>query len=52
MDTGATHNFMKYAEAVRLGLKVKKGIGYLKTVNATIKPLDGVIRGVKMSLGK
>ena len=52
VDTGATHNFMKYAEAVRLDLKVEKGIGYLKTVNAAIKPLDGVIRGVEMSLGK
>ncbi|KAK2974450.1 hypothetical protein RJ640_002857, partial [Escallonia rubra] len=52
MDTGATHNFITMGEAERLGLNVVDGGGWLKTVNAEAKPLQGIIRRVEMCLGK
>ncbi|KAK2978747.1 hypothetical protein RJ640_003906 [Escallonia rubra] len=52
MDTGATHNFITMGEAERLGLNVVDGGGWLKTVNAEAKPLQGTIRRVEMCLGK
>ncbi|KAK2967413.1 hypothetical protein RJ640_022345 [Escallonia rubra] len=52
MDTGATHNFITMEEAKRLGLNVVDGGGWLKTVNAEAKPLQGTIRRVEMCLGK
>ncbi|GMQ12089.1 hypothetical protein CsSME_00054546 [Camellia sinensis var. sinensis] len=51
VDTGASHNFIKDEEAKRLGLKVDKGQGWLKTVNAEAKPLNGIARGVELHLG-
>ncbi|KAK2987398.1 hypothetical protein RJ640_020595 [Escallonia rubra] len=52
MDTGATHNFITMEEAKRLGLNVVDGGGWLKTVNAEAKPLQGTVRQVEMCLGK
>ncbi|KAK2980478.1 hypothetical protein RJ640_009748 [Escallonia rubra] len=52
MDTGATHNFITTGEAKRLGLNVVDGGGWLKTVNAEAKPLQGTVRRVEMCLGK
>ncbi|KAK2970551.1 hypothetical protein RJ640_000936 [Escallonia rubra] len=52
MDTGATHNFITMEEAKRLGLNVVDGGGWLKTVNAEAKPLQGTVRRVEMCLGK
>ncbi|KAK2980793.1 hypothetical protein RJ640_025065 [Escallonia rubra] len=52
MDTGATHNFITMGEAERLGLNVVDGGGWLKTVNAEAKTLQGTIRRVEMCLGK
>ncbi|KAK2978602.1 hypothetical protein RJ640_006721 [Escallonia rubra] len=52
MDTGATHNFITMGEAERLGLNVVDGGGWLKTVNAEAKPLQGTVRRVEMCLGK
>ena len=51
LDTGASHNFIKNAKAKRLGLRVEKGNGFLKTVNTEAKPLDGVVRGIELHLG-
>ncbi|KAK2982071.1 hypothetical protein RJ640_003196 [Escallonia rubra] len=52
VDTGATHNFITMGEAERLGLNVVDGGGWLKTVNAEAKPLQGTVRRVEMCLGK
>ncbi|KAK2984794.1 hypothetical protein RJ640_004619 [Escallonia rubra] len=52
MDTGATHNFITIGEAERLGLNVVDGGGWLKTVNAEAKPLQGTVRRVEMCFGK
>jgi len=35
VDTGASHNFMSVQEAKRLGCRVSKGAGSMKTVNST-----------------
>ncbi|KAF3434274.1 hypothetical protein FNV43_RR25377 [Rhamnella rubrinervis] len=40
VDTGASHNFIKREEAMRLGLKLEKGQGRLKTMNTEARPLD------------
>ncbi|KAK2988051.1 hypothetical protein RJ640_001992 [Escallonia rubra] len=52
VDTGATHNFITMGEAERLGLNVVDGGGWLKTVNAEAKPLQGMVRRVEIRLGK
>ncbi|KAK2975596.1 hypothetical protein RJ640_026777 [Escallonia rubra] len=52
VDTGATHNFITMGEAERLGLNVVDGGGWLKTVNAEAKPLQGTVRRVEICLGK
>ncbi|KAK2981399.1 hypothetical protein RJ640_017987 [Escallonia rubra] len=52
MDTGVTHNFITMEEAKRLGLNVVDGGGWLKTVNAEAKPLQGTVRWVEMCPGK
>ncbi|KAK2988588.1 hypothetical protein RJ640_011558 [Escallonia rubra] len=52
MDMGATHNFITMEEVERLGLNVVDGGGWLKTVNAEAKPLQGIVRRVEMCLGK
>ncbi|KAG6627028.1 hypothetical protein CIPAW_15G094100 [Carya illinoinensis] len=51
VDSGASHNFIKKEEATRLGIPLKKGQGWLKTVNSEAKPLDGVAHGVELQLG-
>ncbi|KAK2995576.1 hypothetical protein RJ640_000052 [Escallonia rubra] len=52
MDTGVTHNFITMEKAKRLGLNVADGGGWLKTVNAEAKPLQGTVQRVEMCLGK
>ncbi|KAK2965884.1 hypothetical protein RJ640_011131 [Escallonia rubra] len=52
MDTGVTHNFIMMEEAERLGLNVVDGGGWLKTINAEAKPLQGTVRWVEMCLCK
>ncbi|GMP96669.1 hypothetical protein CsSME_00045206 [Camellia sinensis var. sinensis] len=51
VDTGASHNFIKAEEAKRLGLKLDKGQGWMKTVNTKAKPVDGMARGIELHLG-
>ncbi|XP_043717547.1 uncharacterized protein LOC122665462 [Telopea speciosissima] len=51
VDTGATHNFVSMEEAKKLGLKVSKEGGWLKAVNSQARPIEGVARGVEMSIG-
>jgi len=51
IDTGASHNFISVEEAKRLGLKVVGGAGSVKAVNSTAKPIQGIARGVKTTLG-
>ncbi|KAI5328460.1 hypothetical protein L3X38_027857 [Prunus dulcis] len=50
VDTGASHNFMSVQEAKRLGCRVSKEAGSMKTVNSTAKPIDGVARGWSYTL--
>lgn len=52
IDIGAMHNFIKRVEVRRLGLYVEKEEGFLKSVNAAAKPLDVVVRGVDIHMGK
>ncbi|KAK2967472.1 hypothetical protein RJ640_000629 [Escallonia rubra] len=52
VDTGATHNFITMGEAERLGLNEVDGGGWLKTVNAEAKRLQGTVRKVEICLGK
>nr|XP_028962225.1 uncharacterized protein LOC114826300 [Malus domestica] len=51
VDTGATHNFMTSEEATRLGLRVTKEPGSVKTVNSTATPIVGVARNVHVDIG-
>ena len=46
IDTGTTHNFVSEEEARRLKLPTSKEAGWLKEVNSTAKPSQGVARGV------
>lgn len=48
VDTGASHNFVRPIKARRLGLKTAETKGWLKTVNAQAKPINGVARGVEL----
>ncbi|XP_008230434.1 PREDICTED: uncharacterized protein K02A2.6-like [Prunus mume] len=50
VDTGASHNFMSVQEAKRLGYRVSKEAGSMKTVNSTAKSIDGVARGVELHI--
>ncbi|CAL8996076.1 unnamed protein product [Prunus brigantina] len=50
VDTGALHNFMSMQEVKRLGCRVSKEAGSMKTVNSTAKPIDGVARGVELHI--
>ncbi|XP_042950418.1 uncharacterized protein LOC122282551 [Carya illinoinensis] len=50
MVSGASQNFIKKEETARLGISLKKGQGWLKTVNSEAKPLDGVTHGMKLQL--
>ncbi|CAL9000247.1 unnamed protein product, partial [Prunus brigantina] len=45
---GAIHRFN--VEAKRLGCRVSKEAGSMKTVNSTAKPIDGVARGVELHI--
>ncbi|KAM1935795.1 hypothetical protein ACFX15_019800 [Malus domestica] len=51
VDTGATHNFMTTEEATRLGLRVTKEPGSVKTVNSAATPIVGVARNVQVDIG-
>ncbi|KAM1847839.1 hypothetical protein ACFX14_012057 [Malus domestica] len=51
VDTGATHNFMTSEEATRLGLRVTKEPGSVKTVNSAATPIVGVARNVQVDIG-
>ncbi|CAN6676628.1 unnamed protein product [Malus baccata var. baccata] len=51
VDTGATHNFMTSEEATRLGLRVTKEPGSVKTVNFAATPIVGVSRNVQVDIG-
>ena len=51
VDSGATHNFMTDNVAARLGLKVEKDTGKMKTVNVQAKETVGVAREVPCKLG-
>ncbi|KAL5838445.1 hypothetical protein ACOSQ3_015614 [Xanthoceras sorbifolium] len=51
VDTGATNSFVSEEEAMRLGLKVSKETGWLKAVNSKARPLIGMVRGVRISMG-
>ncbi|CAN6705190.1 unnamed protein product [Malus baccata var. baccata] len=51
VDTGVTHNFMTSEEATRLGLRVTKEPGSMKTVNSTATPIVGVARNVQVDIG-
>ncbi|XP_070671985.1 uncharacterized protein [Malus domestica] len=51
VDTGATHNFMTSEEATRLGLRVTKEPGSVKTVNSAATPIVGVARNVRVDIG-
>ena len=42
IDTSATHNFVSKVEAKRLGLKLKKDIGYKKAINSKAMTTTGV----------
>ncbi|XP_060674828.1 uncharacterized protein LOC132804444 [Ziziphus jujuba] len=50
VDTGVSHNFIRKEEAMRFGLKLKSQ-WWLKTMNAEVKPLDGMARNVELHLG-
>ena len=52
IDTGATHNFVSEAEARRLKLQTSKEAEWLKAVNSTAKPLQGVAYGVTMKIAR
>ncbi|KAK4280464.1 hypothetical protein QN277_012088 [Acacia crassicarpa] len=52
VDTGATHNVITPEEAKRVSLWVTQPQGgWLKTVNAPAKPLNGVATEVELCLG-
>ncbi|CAN6554607.1 unnamed protein product [Malus baccata var. baccata] len=51
VDTGATYNFMTSEEATRLGLRVTKEPGSVKTVNFAATPIVGVARNVQVDIG-
>lgn len=51
LDTGATHNFIAVEETQRLGLRGNNGGGSIKAVNSPARPIHGVVRGVKTSVG-
>ncbi|KAI5675744.1 hypothetical protein M9H77_06694 [Catharanthus roseus] len=51
LDTGASHNFISAEEANRLGLQIVGGTGSVKAVNSMAKPIQGIARGVKTTLG-
>lgn len=48
VDTGATHNFSTENEAKRLGLH---GTGWMKTMNASARRLNGIAKDAELSLG-
>ncbi|OMO74467.1 reverse transcriptase [Corchorus capsularis] len=51
VDTGASDLFVSEGGAKKLGLKVDKGQGWIKTVNSKEVPTMGVVQGVELKLG-
>ncbi|CAA0831753.1 Unknown protein [Striga hermonthica] len=51
VDTGASHNFITKEEAIRLGLSWTEKAGWLKTVNANARRLEGAASNVELRLG-
>ena len=51
IDTRAAHNFMMNNVAARLGLKVEKDVGKMKTVNTQARKMTGIAREVPCKLG-
>ncbi|OMO54028.1 Aspartic peptidase [Corchorus capsularis] len=51
VDTGASDLFVSEGGAKKLGLKVDKGQGWIKTVNSKETPTMGVAQGVELKLG-
>lgn len=52
VDTGASDLFLADRAAKRMGLKVEKGTGSIKTVNSREQPITGVVRGAEIQLGQ
>lgn len=52
VDTGASHNFVSVEEARRMRLNITKGGGSLKAVNSAAKPIEGVAKEVRASIGE
>lgn len=48
VDMAAAHNFITLDEVKRVGLQISSESGWLKTVNATTKPLEGVAYSVDL----
>ncbi|GFY94232.1 hypothetical protein Acr_09g0006780 [Actinidia rufa] len=51
IDTGASHNFIKVKEAIRLGLQLKEEQGWIKAVNTEARPIYGIARDVRLHIG-
>ncbi|KAL9269612.1 Cationic amino acid transporter 1-like protein [Drosera capensis] len=51
VDTGATHNFLDFKEAERLGIKCTKRAGLVKVANSSPQEIHGVARDVEVNIG-
>lgn len=49
VDTDTTHNFVSVKEAKKLGLKVKKGERWAKTVNSKAKLIKELVRSATIT---
>ncbi|KAJ8635855.1 hypothetical protein MRB53_010122 [Persea americana] len=52
VDTGASDLFLSETAAKKLGLRVEKGNGWIKTVNSKEVPTMGRVQGVEIQLGQ
>lgn len=51
VETGASNLFMSEEIACKLGLKIEKELGWIKTVNFESVPIKGIAKRVKLQLG-